>query len=65
MSRGDGPDERSFAVTARTNRCRGGKDPTDWSPPLAEARCTYPTDWVAAKLRWNLAVDGRERAALG
>ncbi|WP_323187357.1 hypothetical protein [Streptomyces sp. NBC_00268] len=49
-------------MTACTNR---GKDSTAWLPPLAEARCTYPTDWVASKLRWNLAVDGRERAELG
>ncbi|MGW7370102.1 hypothetical protein ACWGI8_43455 [Streptomyces sp. NPDC054841] len=39
--------------------------PTAWLPPPAEARCTRPTDWVATKLRWNLAVDDRERAALG
>ncbi|WP_413755070.1 hypothetical protein [Streptomyces sp. MMBL 11-3] len=33
-------------------------------PPLADARCTYATDWVATKLRWQLAVDEREHAAL-
>ncbi|MDQ0780066.1 hypothetical protein QF026_008532 [Streptomyces aurantiacus] len=34
------------------------------TPPLTDARCTYTTDWVATKLRWQLTVDDRERAAL-
>lgn len=42
--RGGGLDERCFVVTARTNRGKGGKDLTDWLPPLAEARCTYHAD---------------------
>ncbi|MET9462157.1 HNH endonuclease family protein [Streptomyces canus] len=57
--------ERSLvAVTARTNRSKADQDPAEWLPPLADARCTYVTDWVATKLRWNLTVDDTERAAL-
>ncbi|WP_404200089.1 HNH endonuclease family protein [Streptomyces tauricus] len=57
--------ERSLvAVTARSNRSKSDQDPADWQPPLADARCTYATDWVATKLRWQLAVDDRERDAL-
>ncbi|MGW6010955.1 HNH endonuclease family protein [Streptomyces sp. NPDC055210] len=57
--------ERSLvAVTARTNRSKSDQDPADWTPPLADARCTYTADWVATKLRWQLAVDDRERGAL-
>ncbi|MGW0572969.1 HNH endonuclease family protein [Streptomyces tauricus] len=57
--------ERSLvAVTARSNRSKSDQDPADWQPPLADARCTYATDWVATKLRWQLTADDRERAAL-
>ncbi|MFE7076490.1 HNH endonuclease family protein [Streptomyces sp. NPDC057620] len=52
------------AVSARSNRAKGDKDPADWQPPLADARCTYTAHWVATKLRWQLTVDDRERAAL-
>ncbi|CAM5611305.1 HNH endonuclease family protein [Streptomyces diastaticus] len=52
------------AVTARTNRSKADQDPADWMPPLADARCTYLADWVGTKLRWRLAVDDAERAAL-
>ncbi|MEU5902500.1 HNH endonuclease family protein [Streptomyces venezuelae] len=58
-------DERSLvAVTARSNRSKADQDPAQWQPPLADARCTYTADWVATKLRWNLAVDKTERHAL-
>ncbi|MCX4231722.1 HNH endonuclease family protein [Streptomyces ortus] len=57
-------DRSLVAVTARTNRSKSDQDPADWTPPLADARCTYATDWVATKLRWQLTTDGRERAAL-
>ncbi|MBQ0849456.1 HNH endonuclease [Streptomyces sp. BH-SS-21] len=57
-------DRSLVAVTARSNRSKADQDPADWQPPLADARCTYSTDWVATKLRWQLAVDDRERSAL-
>lgn len=57
-------DRSLVAVTARTNRAKADRDPADWIPPLADARCTYTADWVATKLRWQLAVDDRERGAL-
>ncbi|MFS8202589.1 HNH endonuclease family protein [Streptomyces sp. CWNU-52B] len=57
--------ERSLvAVTARSNRSKSDQDPADWLPPLADARCTYAAHWVATKLRWQLAADEREHAAL-
>ncbi|MFJ1648037.1 HNH endonuclease family protein [Streptomyces sp. NPDC088258] len=52
------------AVTARTNRSKADKDPQDWLPPLADARCTYISDWVSTKLRWQLSVDQAEQDAL-
>lgn len=59
-----GADRSLVAVTARTNRSKADQDPADWQPPLADAHCTYAADWVATKLRWQLAVDEREHAAL-
>ncbi|WP_331746712.1 HNH endonuclease family protein (plasmid) [Streptomyces halstedii] len=57
--------ERSLvAVTARTNRQKGDKDPSDWLPPAASAQCTYGADWVSTKLRWKLEADEKEIAAL-
>ncbi|MEV7722346.1 HNH endonuclease family protein [Streptomyces sp. NPDC088184] len=57
--------ERSLvAVTAKTNRSKGDKDPSDWMPPANSAKCTYLADWAATKLRWKLTADDKERAAL-
>ncbi|MEV6437223.1 HNH endonuclease family protein [Streptomyces anulatus] len=57
--------ERSLvAVTAKTNRSKSDQDPSTWLPPLADARCTYASDWVSTKLRWNLTVDQAEADAL-
>lgn len=58
-------DERALvAVTARTNRSKGDKDPAEWMPPADRAACRYVTEWVVVKTRWALAVDDQERAAL-
>ncbi|MGX1708877.1 HNH endonuclease family protein [Streptomyces albidoflavus] len=59
-----GADASLVAVTARTNRSKADQDPAEWLPPLADARCTYVAEWVATKLRWQLAADDTERAAL-
>ncbi|MFJ2854278.1 HNH endonuclease family protein [Streptomyces rubiginosohelvolus] len=57
--------ERSLvAVTAKTNRSKADKDPTQWMPPAQSATCTYLVDWTATKLRWNLSADENEQAAL-
>ncbi|MER5277760.1 HNH endonuclease family protein [Streptomyces sp. NPDC002809] len=57
-------DRSLVAVTARTNRQKADRDPAEWLPPAASAQCTYGADWVGTKLRWKLAADGKERAAL-
>ncbi|MFE7357442.1 HNH endonuclease family protein [Streptomyces sp. NPDC057543] len=57
--------ERSLvAVTAKTNRSKADKDPSEWMPPAVSAKCTYLADWTATKLRWKLTADDKERAAL-
>jgi hypothetical protein len=58
-------DERSLiAVSARSNRSKADQDPAEWLPTYQPYHCQYLADWVATKLRWQLAVDDRERAAL-
>ncbi|MGW2090072.1 HNH endonuclease family protein [Streptomyces sp. NPDC001880] len=57
--------ERSLvAVTAKTNRSKADKDPSEWMPPAESAKCTYLADWTATKLRWKLTADDKERATL-
>ncbi|MEU1334880.1 HNH endonuclease family protein [Streptomyces sp. NPDC005865] len=52
------------AVTSRTHRARGAKDPSHWLPPQPSAHCRYVSEWVATKLRWDLAADPAELDAL-
>ncbi|MFE6887993.1 HNH endonuclease family protein [Streptomyces sp. NPDC057694] len=55
---GDAP---SFiAVSAKTNRSKGDKDVAEWLLPFEGDRCTYVSDWVATKMRWQLTVDPAE-----
>lgn len=52
------------AVTARSNRSKADRDPGEWQPPDAAARCWYASAWVQVKTRWGLSVDQREADAL-
>ncbi|WP_306943046.1 HNH endonuclease family protein [Streptomyces phaeochromogenes] len=54
------------AVTARSNRSKSDQDPAEWMPPALDdaVRCQYASEWVGTKLRWGLAVDDTELAAL-
>ncbi|WP_079049856.1 HNH endonuclease family protein [Streptomyces torulosus] len=52
-----------IAVPATSNRSKADQDPTT-CPPAKSYRCTYATDWIAIKTRWNLTVDPAEQAAL-
>ena len=53
-----------LAVTDEVNAAKADRDPAQWLPPRAAARCTYAVNWVLIKYRWRLAVDATERAAL-
>jgi hypothetical protein len=53
-----------IAVSARSNRSKADQDPADWMPPSTGYRCTYATDWITIKTRWQLTVDQTEEAAL-
>ncbi|MEU1918344.1 HNH endonuclease family protein [Streptomyces massasporeus] len=60
-----GQEASLVAVTARSNRSKSDQDPAQWLPPAADAHCRYAAEWVATKLRWDLAADEGELAALG
>ena len=52
------------AVTDNVNMSKSAKDPAEWLPPLASARCTYAIQWVQVKYRWRLTIDSAERTRL-
>lgn len=60
-------DARSLRmVTAAVNTAKSDKDPAGWLPTasLPAVRCTYVSDWVAVKWRWNLSIDEAEKSAV-
>ncbi|CAL9673453.1 hypothetical protein SUDANB15_07583 (plasmid) [Streptomyces sp. enrichment culture] len=59
-----GADASLVAVTARSNRSKADQDPAEWLPPAAGVHCRYVAEWTATKLRWSLAADETELAAL-
>ncbi|MFI6249028.1 HNH endonuclease family protein [Streptomyces sp. NPDC051016] len=52
------------AVSAASNRSKADKDPAEWMPPYVGYWCTYVTNWVADKTRYQLSVDPAEHDAL-
>ena len=56
-------DSRSLvAVTDNVNQSKGEQDVAEWLPEFGV--CAYVRHWTVVKLRWRLAVDPAERAAL-
>ena len=53
-----------WAVTARSNRSKADRDPSEWIPPHQPAVCGYLTAWVTIKTRWALSADPAEHATL-
>jgi hypothetical protein len=51
-------------VSEPVNSAKSDYDPADWLPPVAADRCTFIGDWLAIKVRWELAVDQREHDVL-
>jgi hypothetical protein len=52
-------DQRWEEITTQADQ-----DPAQWLPPAADARCRWAAEWVSTKLRWSLAADDAEVAAL-
>nr|WP_257033857.1 HNH endonuclease family protein [Streptomyces sp. Ag109_G2-15] len=58
-------DKRALiAVSAKSNRSKADQDPSTWLPPYAGYWCTYLTNWVADKTRYQLTIDPKEQTAL-
>jgi hypothetical protein len=49
-----------IAVTAGQNRSKSDRDPSNWIPPNTQYICTYLSEWVAIKFRWQLSMDQSE-----
>jgi hypothetical protein len=47
-----------LAVTASLNRSKGDKDVAGWLPQIGQ--CTYISNWIAVKSRFDLTVDPTE-----
>ena len=52
------------AVSASSNRSKGGRDPGEWKPPAESAWCQYAQDWITVKVFWGLSADDDEVSAL-
>ena len=48
------------AVSASSNRTKGDKDPSNWLPSEPGTVCSYLSDWISIKARWQLAMDESE-----
>lgn len=53
-----------IAVTARSNRSKGERDPAEWMPTSRSYRCEYARIWVSIKRAWDLSVDPTENRFL-
>ena len=53
-----------IAVSAKSNRSKGARDPASWLPPETEQHCWYAASWVNVKTRWTLAIDQVEANTL-
>jgi hypothetical protein len=57
----DTSDSRTLlAVSSSSNRSKSDRDPSNWLPSLRGYWCTYLSNWVSVKARWNLSMDESE-----
>ncbi|MEU7244911.1 HNH endonuclease family protein [Streptomyces sparsogenes] len=53
-----------IAVSARSNRTKGDKDPANWKPDLDSYHCTYARAWISVKYQYSLTLNQEEHDAL-
>jgi len=57
----DTSDPRTLlAVSSSSNRSKSDRDPSNWLPSLRGYLCTYLSNWISVKARWNLSMDQSE-----
>ncbi|MBG6085170.1 S-layer homology domain-containing protein [Zhihengliuella flava] len=49
-------------MTDNLNQSKGARDAAEWLPP--QEQCTYLSDWLVTKWRWNLTMDPVEAQVL-
>ncbi len=54
--------ETLIAVTLKTNRSKGDKDPSLWMPSIDQ--CTYIQSWISIKNKYSLTADAKEAEKL-
>ena len=59
-----GYEDSLIAVSAKSNRSKGARDPATWLPPEAGQHCWYAASWVHVKTRWALTIDQAEANTL-
>ena len=50
-----------IAVSARSNRSKGAKDPSEWMPPNEKYHCEYIRRWKLVKTQWQMTYDIKEK----
>ena len=61
----DTSDSRTLlAVSSSSNRSKSDRDPSNWLPSLRGYVCTYVSNWISIKARWNLSMDQSEWSRL-
>jgi len=53
-----------IAVSAKANRSKSDRDPSNWMPPASSFHCQYVGRWIAVKYRWSLTIDTAEKGFL-
>ena len=56
--------ESLVAVTAASNRSKSDRDPAGYLPTDANNLCSYVTNWISVKARWNFTIDTQEKSAM-
>lgn len=52
--------ETLIAVSAKQNRSKGDKTPSEWLPPNKDYHAQYIKDWVKVKKTWQLKINKNE-----
>jgi Protein of unknown function (DUF1524) len=53
-----------LAVDGPTNMAKGDSNPSEWMPPAQSAACPFSVRYATVAIRYDLAVEERDRAAM-
>lgn len=52
------------AMSSSLNRSKGSRGPDEWQPSYEASHCEYTRQWETVKMKYQLAINGKERRAL-